>query len=375
MSATAPAPIAVAMSGGVDSSTVAAMLHHEGAPIVGLTMQLWNQRRLAGAPGMAEPRSGRCCSLDDVHDARRVAEQLGIPYYVLNLEERFERDVIRNFVAEYRAGRTPIPCSRCNTEVKFDQLLTMARQIGAEVVATGHYARVAHNPATGAFELRRALDEGKDQSYFLWGLTQDQLARARFPLGGLRKQQVRARAAALGLAVADKPDSHEICFVPGNDYAAFLSAYEQEQGEAAGETEGELVTTTGRVLGRHSGVAQFTVGQRRGLGLAGGERLYVLQLDAERQRVTVGSEQELLARELTAGGCHWISGTAPAEPIRVEARIRHRHRPAAAWAEALPDGGLRVSFDEPQRAIAPGQAVVMYQGEVVTGGAWIASSR
>jgi len=369
-----PASIAVAMSGGVDSSTAAGMLHAEGARIVGLTMQLWNQRRLAGQPGVPESRSGRCCSLDDVHDARRVAEQLGIPYYVVNLEERFERDVVRPFVAEYRAGRTPIPCSRCNTDVKFDQLLATARQIGAETVATGHYARVGCNPATGLYELRRALDEEKDQTYFLWGLTQAQLARAQFPLGEMRKTQVRAKAAELGLTVADKPDSHEICFVPGGDYANFLAAYANEQGEAAESIEGEMVGSDGRVLGRHAGVAHFTVGQRRGLGIAAGERLYVLKLDAEAQRVTLGSADELMARELTGRGSHWISGAAPRAAVRVSARIRHRHRPAPAWAEALPEGRVRVRFDEPQRAIAPGQAVVLYDGDNVIGGAWIESS-
>lgn len=365
--------MAVAMSGGVDSSTAAAMLHADGVPIVGLTMQLWNQRRLADSAGMPESRSGRCCSLEDVHDARRVAEQLGIPYYVVNLEERFEQDVVRPFVAEYRAGRTPIPCSRCNTDVKFDQLLATAQQIGADVVATGHYARVSRDAASGVFELRRALDEEKDQTYFLWGLNQTQLARAQFPLGGMVKEQVRAKAAELGLAVADKPDSNEICFVPGGNYAAFLDAYAREQGEPAEAVEGEFVASNGRVLGRHSGVANFTVGQRRGLGVATGERLYVLKLDANSQSVTLGSSEELMASELLARDCNWISGAAPSRAVRVCARIRHRHRPAAAWAEPIGASGLRVRFDEPQRAIAPGQAVVLYQDDRVIGGAWIES--
>ena len=363
--------IAVAMSGGVDSSTVAAMLQAEGGDVVGLTMQLWNQRRLAGAPGMSERRSGRCCSLDDVHDARRVAETLGIPYYVVNFEDRFEQDVVRPFAAAYAAGRTPVPCSLCNTAVKFDQLLATARQIGADKIATGHYARVSHNPQTGAHELRRGLDDSKDQTFFLWGLTQEQLSRALFPLGGLTKAAVRARAAGYGLQVADKPDSHEICFVPGNDYTAFLDAYAAEQGAPPPQTTGELVSTDGRVLGTHGGVQHFTVGQRKGLGVTAPNPLYVLQTDAATQRVVVGAESDLMRRELAASACHWIAGAPPAAPIRVTARIRHRHRPAAAWAEPLPNTRLRVTFDAPQRAITPGQSVVLYQDDLVLGGAWI----
>ncbi|HUX68015.1 MAG TPA: tRNA 2-thiouridine(34) synthase MnmA [Terriglobales bacterium] len=372
------APIAVAMSGGVDSSTVAAILHAEGIPIVGLTMQLWNQRRLAGAPGMGESRTGRCCSLDDVHDARRVAERLGIPYYVVNYEERFERDVVRTFVDQYLAGRTPIPCSLCNTAVKFDQLLITARQIGAEKVATGHYARVRVNSDTGVYELWRGVDEGKDQTFFLWGLTQEQLSRAVFPLGEMRKPAVRARATELGLAVADKPDSNEICFVPGNDYAAFLKAYAAEQGMPLPDTSGELVTGDGRSLGSHGGIHRFTVGQRKGLGLAtqpggGGTALYVINIDAATRQVRVGEEAELHARELTGSDCHWISGEPAGAAVRVEARIRNRHVPAPAWAEPLAGRRLRVCFDEPQRAVTPGQSVVLYQGEKVLGGAWIDS--
>ncbi|MGH9475408.1 MAG: tRNA 2-thiouridine(34) synthase MnmA [Terriglobales bacterium] len=362
---------AVAMSGGVDSSTVAALLHAQRRPIVGLTMQLWNQRRLAGAPGMAPSTRGRCCSLDDVHDARRVAGQLGIPHYVVNFEEQFERDVVRTFVSEYRAGRTPVPCSLCNTAVKFHQLLATARQIGAEAVATGHYARVRQDPSTGKYELLRALDDTKDQTFFLWGLTQEQLAGARFPLGDMRKTEVRAHAAAFGLSVAEKPDSNEICFVPGNDYGAFLKAYATEQGEAPDSTEGELVTSDGRVLAHHGGVEHFTVGQRKGLGIATGEPLYVLQINAVNQRVVVGSAADLLHRCLEATACNWISGDAPSGPARVTARIRHRHAPAAAWAEPRPGHRVHVEFDEPQRAITPGQAVVLYDGERVLGGGWI----
>ena len=370
-----PVPLAVAMSGGVDSSTVAAMLHAGKTPIVGLTMQLWNQRRLAGAEGMPERRSGRCCSLNDVYDARRVAEQLGIPYYVVNFEDRFERDVVRPFVAAYTSGRTPIPCSQCNTSVKFDQLLVTARQIGAEKLATGHYARVSLNPATGRYELRRAVDESRDQTYFLWGLDQNQLSRALFPLGDLQKSEVRARALEFGLKqVANKPDSHEICFVPGNNYSAFLSAYAAEQGTSLPDTGGEMVGTDGRLLGHHDGIHQFTVGQRKGLGLAVGEPLYVVQIEPETRRVIVGGQHELMHRALVASGVHWISGVAPAGPVRVCARIRNRHLPAPAEAEMQSDHRLRVVFDEPQRAITPGQAVILYQEDLVLGGAWIDAS-
>lgn len=363
--------IAVAMSGGVDSSTVAALLHSEGTDIVGLTMQLWNQRRLAGAPGMEPTGRGRCCSISDVHDARRVAERLGIPYYVVNYEEQFERDVVRPFVAAYAAGRTPIPCSLCNTTVKFDQLLVTARQIGADAIATGHYARVSRNPETGLFELRRARDESKDQTFFLWGLTQEQLGRARFPLGDWTKATVRARAAAFGLSVAEKPDSHEICFVPGNDYAAFIAAYTAEQGGVPLDQPGAMVSPDGRVLGTHQGVHHFTVGQRKGLGVTAPNPLYVLETDPVTQRVVVGNESALMHRVLDASRAHWIAGEAPAEAVRVAARIRHRHQPADAWAEPLADGRLRVVFDQPQRAITPGQSVVLYQDDLVLGGAWI----
>src|SRR3989441_2309300 len=257
------ATIAVAMSGGVDSSTVAAMLRAEGHSVIGLTMQLWNQRRLAGHPGMPESVQGRCCSLDDVYDARRVAETIGIPYYVVNHEDRFERDVVRPFVQEYLSGRTPIPCSLCNNHLKFDQLLIVARQIGADAVATGHYARVEFDDSRGRWLLKRPTDLAKDQTYFLFGLTQEQLSRTLFPLGGMTKPQVRELARQHGLALAEKPDSQEICFVPGGDYKNFLDAYLAERGDALPDTSGELVTTNGEVIGEHAGIHNFTVGQRR----------------------------------------------------------------------------------------------------------------
>ena len=363
--------IAIAMSGGVDSSTVAAMLHAQGHTVVGLTLQLWNQRRLAGREGMPESVQGRCCSIDDVYDARRVAEHLGIPYYLVNAQARFEDEVVRPFVSEYLAGRTPIPCTLCNNHLKFDQLLATARQIGAGKIATGHYARNHFDPARQRWILSRPSDRSKDQTYFLFGLTQEQLAHTMFPLGRMTKPEVREVARRHGLALAEKPDSQEICFIPGGDYKQFLTAYLEEQGREMPETAGELVTPAGEVLGRHEGISNFTVGQRKGLKIASPNPLYVLQIDPASHRVTVGADAELATRTLRANRVNWVSIPALTAPMRVKIKIRHRHEPAWATLEPVANGEVSALFDEPQRAVTPGQSAVFYDGDEVVGGGWI----
>jgi tRNA-uridine 2-sulfurtransferase len=362
--------LAVAMSGGVDSSVVAGMMSRTRRRVAGFTMQLWNQRRLPAV--QTEGATGRCCSLDDVYDARAVAQHLGIPYYVVNFEQRFEEQVVRPFIDEYLAGRTPIPCTLCNNHVKFDQFLVMAEGIGAEEIATGHYARIDFNHVTGRYELKRGADPTKDQTYFLFGLTQQQLARTKFPLGHLMKPQVRELAREYGLTVASKNDSQEICFVPNGDYAAFIDAYFEEQGIAPATTRGHITDKVGRVLGEHAGVHQFTVGQRKGLGIATGEPLYVIATNPSTQTVVVGGNDDLLCPSCFAKDVNWISVHRLHEPMRVQVKIRNKH--AAANATVLPTSEplrAEVRFDVPQRAVTPGQAAVFYQGDVVVGGGWI----
>ncbi len=362
--------IAVAMSGGVDSSTAAALLVRQGLRVVGLTMQLWNQRRL---PELSPQGAvGRCCSLEDVYDARRVAEHLGIPYYVVNLEDEFERHVVRPFIEQYLRGRTPIPCTHCNNVIKFDLFVRLARSLGAEAVATGHYARLRQDPQSGRRLLLRGADPARDQSYFLFGLRQEQMEHILFPLGDRTKTEVRRLAQEFGLPVADKADSQEICFVPRGDYPAFIEAYFRDQGTPFEPARGPIVSRDGRVLGEHHGVHRFTVGQRRGLGVAAGRPLYVLATEAATSRVIVGHDEDLYGDRLIAGQVNWIAREGLAEPLRAQVKIRNKHE--AAWATIYPTEDpscVEVRFDEPQRAITPGQAAVFYDGDLVLGGGWI----
>ena len=353
--------VVVAMSGGVDSSVAAALLARDGHEVIGLSMQLYDH---SGSHGDGSVRFGTCCTIDDLHDARRVASSLGIPHYIVNFERQFGETVVSNFIREYSSGRTPIPCVHCNGDLKFATLAERAGGLGAEFVATGHYARVERDPA-GRLLLLRGRDASKDQSYFLFTLTQQQLAHAMFPVGELDKAAVRALARDLGLAVSEKPDSHEICFVADGDHAAFM----QRHGPSPGP--GVIRDVSGKVVGTHDGVHHYTVGQRKGLGLSSPVRLYVVGIDAEQSAVTVGPREALERVELTASSVNWISGVTPAAGARATAQIRYRHREAAVTLTPLPDARVSAVFDEPQYAVAPGQAVVFYDSDEVVGGGWI----
>ena len=364
--------IAVAMSGGVDSSAAAAILKEQGHELVGFTMQLWNQNRGISIDENGESLPSRCCSLDDVYDARRVAEELGFPFYVLNLEREFERNVVQPFVASYLNGETPIPCVACNSRLKFASLDRLALSLGCEKVATGHYARVDFDPATKRYRLLRGRDPQKDQSYFLWELTQDQLSRSMFPLGEMSKPAAREAARRHELAVAEKSESQEICFVPDGDYAGFIDRYlaaEEQTGGLPGA--GEIVSTSGEVIGQHTGIHRYTIGQRRGIGISSAQPLYVTGIDSTRNRIVVGNPEELLRDEFTAAGVNWIAFANPAAPVRAEVRVRYRHTAEPATITSLANDRVHVKFDEPQRAITPGQATVFYRRDEVVGGGWI----
>lgn len=367
--------IAVAMSGGVDSSAAAAILKEQGHDLVGFTMQLWNQRRGISVDENGDPLPSRCCSLDDVYDARRVAEELGFPFYVLNLEREFERDVVQPFVASYLNGETPIPCVSCNSHLKFASLDQLALSLGCDKVATGHYARVDYDEAYQRYRLFRGRNLQKDQSYFLWELTQDQLSRAMFPLGEMSKPEVREVAREHSLAVAEKSESQEICFVPDGNYAGFIDRYLESTGSPDQKPgEGEIVDANGAVVGHHAGIHRYTIGQRRGIGIAGAQPLYVINIDAPTNQVVVGHQDDLLGREFTAAGVNWVAFDKPAGPVRAEVRVRYRHTPAEATITPLRNNRVCVNFDEAQRAITPGQATVFYHGDEVVGGGWITKS-
>jgi tRNA-specific 2-thiouridylase len=347
------------MSGGVDSSVAAALLYEAGYDVIGISMLL---------AGSTAEKEGSCCSLDDFQDARRVAEQLDIPYYVLNLKEEFRQRVIDVFTEEYLQGRTPNPCLLCNRDLKFDLLWRRAQELGADYVATGHYARIAYHQAAERYQLLCGRDERKDQSYFLFTLTQEQLSRTLFPLGDLTKTQVREKARTLGLRVAEKPESQEICFVPDRDYARFIEA----RLPADRLRPGRIVDAEGKVLGSHPGVQRFTIGQRRGLGLSSSAQpLYVTAIDAASARVTVGPKEQLAARGLVANEVNWIEGIPPGE-VPLGVKIRYRHPTIAARAKPSAGGTVQVFFADSCPAVTPGQAAVFYRGEQVLGGGWIA---
>jgi len=346
--------VAVAMSGGVDSSLAAALLHAEGYQVIGITQQIWpSDKEIYG-----EERFGGCCGLDAIESARRVAHKLGIPHYVLNFRDIFAQKVIADFCQEYRRGRTPNPCLACNQHVRFGLLLDKVSQLGIDSLATGHYARIEHSP--DGYRLLKALDQTKDQSYFLYTLGQNELRHLLFPLGNFHKTAVRRLAAEMNLPSAARKESQDICFIPDNDYRSFIAQHIPLE-------SGDIVDTNGQVLGRHSGLSGYTVGQRHGLGIAANEPQYVLKLDAAANRVVVGSQDQLLNNRLLASKLSWVSGKAPPELSNITAKIRYR-APESAATLILRDGVAEVQFQQPQRAIAPGQAIVFYQDDAVLGG-------
>ena len=354
--------VVVAMSGGVDSSVTAALLKEEGYEVIGVTMQVWPSNRSADEV----ERFGGCCGLEAVKDARGVASRLDIPHYVLNFRDVFRRRVIADFCEEYKQGRTPNPCIRCNQHIKFDVLLNRAKQLDAAFVATGHYARIEHNRVSGRYLLKKGVDPSKDQSYVLYVMTQDQLKHTLMPLGEYTKEKTRETAQELGLPVATKPESQEICFIPDDNYGKFLQEYVPEAARP-----GPILDKRGNILGRHRGILFYTIGQRKGLGISAKEPLYVVAIHREKNAIIVGSEGDVYADELVVSGANWVAIEQLAEPMEVKAKIRYRHREAEATITPMEKGNVYVKFREPQRAITPGQAVVFYKGDVLVGGGTI----
>ncbi len=354
------AKIVVGLSGGVDSSVAAYLLKEAGHEVIGVTMQIWQEE-----DNETQEENGGCCGLSAVEDARRVAQKLGIPYYVMNFRTEFKKAVIDYFVAEYEAGRTPNPCIACNRYVKWESLYHRARSIGADGIATGHYSRIVHLP-NGRYALQKSVTDAKDQTYALYNLTQDQLAHTVMPVGDYSKEEIRAMAEKIGLQVANKPDSMEICFVPDDDYAGFIEDY-------TGRTfpEGKFVNTAGEVLGPHKGIIHYTVGQRKGLGIALGARMFVKEIRPETNEVVLASNDELFSNVLYADRLNFMSIETVTEPMEVWAKIRYNHKGAKAVIELAGEDKLKVTFEEPQRAITPGQAVVLYDGDIVVGGGTI----
>lgn len=352
--------IVVAMSGGVDSSVAAALLKEQGHEVIGMTMQIWDYSKFTAPDGKS---FGSCCSMDDVYDARRVAEQIGIPFYVINFEEAFQQAVIDRFCDDYFAGRTPNPCVLCNQVLKFERLLHKAKELQADALVTGHYAQT--DQVDGRYRLRKGVDPAKDQSYFLYTLTQQQMAMVRFPLGGMSKDEVRGHAARLQLRVAEKAESQDICFVPDGDYVRFL---EEERG--AGQLDGEIVHVNGTRLGSHQGTYRYTIGQRRGLGLAWSEPLYVVGIDADKRQVVVGEKEHLAVSKLEVAEVNWQI-PAPTTPFSAACRIRYRHHEVPALISPAANGSVQVEFESPQAGVTPGQAAVFYREDEVLGGGWI----
>lgn len=345
--------VVVAMSGGVDSSVAAAFLKEKGHDVVGVTMKFWGN-------------DNRCCSDDDLKDARRVARLLGIPHYNVSLQESFKKNVVDYFVSEYRKGRTPNPCAVCNPSIKFGDLLKKADELDAGFLATGHYAVIGYDPEKKRFLLKRGKERGKDQSYFLARLSQESLSRTLFPIGNFPKSKIRMLARRFGLPVANKADSQEVCFIPDGNITGFI-----QRRQRTPSPKGPIIDREGKILGFHEGIIGYTIGQRKGLGIAVGRPVYVTKIDADTNTIVIGDESDLYHKRFTASDPHWISVTGISKPIRVKVRIRYRHRPA--WASVKPIGKqkVQIEFERPQRAITPGQLAVFYDGDIVVGSAWI----